>query len=166
MRSSFSNLYPLTLLPVRRADEAFSKTENMLIMTTEICAVQPRSSGALSRTRAPGPLHARVHLLLSVQVESKAEEDHPHPDRKATTSWPPAHGSKPPRPATPVHVALLRLSPYHVAASTSRADLNGLRSSTPQRTACERRVPLTAAPPPLLRTDGPVILPTQLKTNT
>ena len=50
-----SRTYPLTLLPVRRADEAFPKTENIAIMTAEICAVQPSSGALYSRRTSPAP---------------------------------------------------------------------------------------------------------------
>ena len=99
---------PSSLLPVRRADEAFPKTDNI----AEICAVHPSSGALYSRTRAPRPLHACAHRLPSVARRTghvKGTGTSPSASRSQTTaSFAACQWYDAATPTTPVHAARSR----------------------------------------------------------
>ena len=143
-----------------RAGEAFSKTENMALVTTKMCAVHPFSGALFIRTRAPRPLHARAHLLPSVarltgQVKGRRLSAH---GRNLQQALQPLNGTPPPHPPP---LCTLQARVNHVpstsrATQTSTDNGNGRPISMSQNAA---ELPQTAAPPPLLRSASPVILP-------
>ena len=167
-----SRTYPLTLLPVRRADEAFPKTENIAIMTAEICAVQPSSGALYSRTRAPCPLHTPAltasHPSRAEQVTSKAQEHHPrHPDRKLRQALQPANGTTPPPPLPPcTRHARAKHVPSTSRATQTSTDNRQLISRLDLVARHKRQPQTTAAPLLFVQTAGPVTLPAPAQNHT
>ena len=139
-------------MPVRRADDAFPKTENIAIMTAEICAVQPSSGALYSRTRAPRPLRACAHRLPSVARRTghvKGTGTSSSADRKLRQALQPANGTPPPPPLPPCtwHARAKHVPSTSRATQTPQrttaAHLSTQLSGTPQTTAADcRRLPL------------------------
>ena len=170
LRSSTSNP-KLTLLPVRRAGEALSTTENMLIVTTKICAVQSFSGTLSSHTRARRPLHACAHLppLTVSRAPNRSRQRigkmihgvslNPQQDLQ------PLDGTPPPRLPTPctLHTRANHVPSTSRATQTSTDNGHSSHNCVGVANTGMLRLPQSAASPLLLRRSaGPITVPTRL----
>ena len=121
-----SRTYPLTLLPVRRADEAFPKTENIAIMTAEICAVQPSSGALYSRRTSPAPAACLRSPPPIRRAPNRSRQRHRNiilGRSQTTASFAACQWYAAATPTTPVHVARSREA--RAIDFARHADLNG-----------------------------------------
>ena len=153
-----SRTYPLTLLPVRRADEAFPKTgENIAIMTAEICAVQPSSGALYSRRTSPAPAACLRSPPPIRRAPNRSRQRHRNiilGRSQTTASFAACQWYAAATPTTPVHAARSREA--RAIDVARHADLNGQPaahlstrlSGAPQMTAADY------CRSPTLRPDG------------
>ena len=121
-----SRSYPLTFLPVCHADEAFPKTENIAIMTAEICAVQPSSGALYSRRTSPAPAACLRSPPPIRRAPNRSRQRHRNiilGRSQTTASFAACQWYDAATPTTPVHVARPREA--RAIDVARHADLNG-----------------------------------------